>query len=465
MRHKPKWLSLLLVLGLVLAACGGGGGGGDTTTTAAAEEEPTTTAAPEEETTTTAAEEEPTAEIATDVGVDLDAQTITIGLLSDLSGPFSPLVQVINTGHELYWASVNEAGGINGLTVELEVRDTGYVVDTHVQLYEELKTQVVAFGHSTGSPHTVAINQSLQADGILAIPLTWYSGWSDPAINSNLVPHGVPYCIEAMNMIEYLTTQAPDATTIAIASSPGDYGEDSNAGAVMVAEALGLEVVYDGTGQIVATDPATLADVAGGIAGSGAELVWVTTDPTSFGGVYGQALAAGFSGALWSGAGPSWNPALIAPDSPIAEPLANDFYISQYYAPWAADSPGNQMVRDLVEAAGAPPLDYYAEGVIEAKIMHEALLAAYEAGDMTQTGVLNAAKGLESVTFDGLAPDETYVGEANDRLQRLQFISRPDLEGLAGGTSTGATLIESDYTSPTAEAFQFDAACFTIEAG
>ena len=191
--------------------------------------------------------------------------------------------------------------------------------------------------------------------------------------------------IEAMNMIEYLTTQSPDATTIAIASSPGDYGEDSNAGAVMVAEALGLEVVYDGTGQIVATDPATLADVAGGIAGSGAELVWVTTDPTSFGGVYGQALAAGFSGALWSGAGPSWNPALIAPDSPIAEPLANDFYISQYYAPWAADSPGNQMVRDLVEAAGAPPLDYYAEGVIEAKIMHEALLAAYEAGDMTQT--------------------------------------------------------------------------------
>jgi hypothetical protein len=275
----------------------------------------------------------------------------------------------------------------------------------------------------------------------------------------------VPYCIEAMNMIEYLTTQAPDATTIAIASSPGDYGQDSNAGAVLVAEALGLEVVYDGTGQIVATDPATIANVATGIAGSGAELVWVTTDPTSFGGVYGQALAAGFSGALWSGAGPSWNPALIGPESPIAEPLANDFYISQYYTPWATDTPGNQMVRDLVEAAGQPPLDYYAEGFIEAKIMHEALLAAHESGDMTQAGVLAAAKSLESVTFDGLAPDETYVGEANERLQRLQYISRPDLEGLAGGTSTGATLIETDYTSPTAAAYEFSEACFALEAG
>ena len=93
MRRKPQWLALLLVLGLIVAACGDGGGG-DTTTTAAAEEEPTTTAAPVEETTTSAAEEG-AGEVATDVGVDLEAGTITVGLLSDLSGPFAPLVQVI----------------------------------------------------------------------------------------------------------------------------------------------------------------------------------------------------------------------------------------------------------------------------------------------------------------------------------------------------------------------------------
>jgi ABC-type branched-subunit amino acid transport system substrate-binding protein len=462
MRRKPKWLSLLLVLGLVLAACGDGEGG-DTTTTAAEEEEATTTAAPEEETTSTAGEE-PAGEVATDVGVDLEASTITIGLLSDLSGPFSPLVGLINSGHEIYWESVNADGGINGLTVELAVRDTGYDVETHVQLYEELKTEVVAFGHSTGSPHTVAINPQLQADGILAVPLTWYSGWSDPLINANLVPHGTPYCIEAMNMIEYLTLQDPEAATIAIASSPGDYGQDSNAGAVLVAEALGLEVVYDGTGVIVASDPATLAEVAGGIAGSAADLVWVTTDPTSFGGIYGQTLAAGFSGALWSGAGPTWNPALVAPDSPIAEPLSNDFYVSAYYAPWAAESEGNQMVRDLVAefAPDLEPRDYYAEGVIEATIMHQALLAAYEAGDITQAGVLSAAKSLEAVSFGGLAPDETYVGEANDRLQRAIFISRPDPAGLAGGTSTGVTLVESMYTSDLAAAYEFNETCFSM---
>ena len=362
----------------------------------------------------------------------------------------------------MYWADVNANGGIGGMEVVIETRDTAYDPAMHVQLYEELKTQVVAFGHSTGSPQTMAINPQLQADGILAIPLTWYSGWSDPAINSNLVPHGVPYCIEAMNMIEYLTVQAPDATTIAIASSPGDYGEDSNAGARLAAEALGLEIVYDGTGLINQADEATLTEVAGGIASSGAELVWVTTSPTPFGSIYGQALAAGFSGALWSGAGPTWNPALVAPDSPISEPLSNDFYISAYYAPWAAESEGNAAVRDLVTAAGADPLDYYAEGVIEATILHQALQTAYDAGDLTQAGVLAAAKGLESVTFGGLAPDETYVGEPNERVQRAQFISRPDPAGLADGTSTGSTLVESNYTSPTAEAFEFNEACFSL---
>jgi len=459
MRKKSKWLALLLVLGLVLAACGDGEGG-DTTTTAVAEE-PTTTAGEEEMTTTTAAGEEP-AEIATDVGVDLEAGTITIGLLSDLSGPFSPLVQVIVAGHEMYWAKVNADGGINGLTVQVETRDTEYDTPTHVQRYEELKGEVVAFGHSTGSPQTIAINADLQADGILAVPLTWYSGWSDPAINANLVPHGVPYCIESMNMIEYLTQQAPDAATIAIATDEGDYGEDSSAGAMIVAEALGLEVAYDGTARINARDEATLAEVASGITGSDADLVWVTTNSVAFGAIYGQAFAAGFSGALWSGAGPSWSPALVAPDSVISEPLSNDFYVSAYYAPWAADSPGNQEVRELVEAAGAPPLDFYAEGVIEAKIMEQALRAAYDAGDMTQAGVLAAAKSLETVAFDGLAPDETYVGEPNDRVQRAQFISRPDPAGLADGTSTGVTLIESMYTSPLGASFEFTETCFSL---
>jgi hypothetical protein len=100
MKAKSKWLAIFLVLGLILAACGGDGGGSDETTTTDGSTDTT-----EDMTTTTEGDMTSTTaggggDIATDVGVDLEAGTITVGLLSDLSGVFSSLVQVIVTGQE-----------------------------------------------------------------------------------------------------------------------------------------------------------------------------------------------------------------------------------------------------------------------------------------------------------------------------------------------------------------------------
>jgi ABC-type branched-subunit amino acid transport system substrate-binding protein len=459
MKAKSKWLAIFLVLGLVLAACGGDDGGSDEETTTTEGESTETT---EDMTTTTEGESTETTEgemmdePMVDVGVDLEAGTITVGLLSDLTGPFGPLVSAIVAGHEAYWATVNANGGIHGLTVELETVDTAYDIPTHVQFYEELKDDVVAFGHSTGSPHTVAINPQLQADGILAIPLTWYSGWSDPAINSNLVPHGTPYCLEAMSLVEYVAGETgSDAPTIAIASVPGDYGLDSAAGAALAADALGLDVVYDGTGLVITGDEASYDEVAAGIAGSGADMVFLTTSPGIWSAIYGRAVAQGFE-ALWTGASPSWNPAFVAEDSAIADAVTRDMYLSGYLERW--DDPGQAQVREIMEAAGAPPTDYYGEGFLEAQIMEAALNAAYEAGDMTQAGVLAAAKSLETVDFGDLAPSESYAGEPNDIVQRAIWIGRPDPTA-----TTGAVTVESNYTSPVAEAYEFTEACYVLE--
>jgi ABC-type branched-subunit amino acid transport system substrate-binding protein len=461
MKAKSKWLAIFLVLGLILAACGDGGGEDETTTTEApatdTTEPMTDTTEPMTDTTTGDA-----GDIETDVGVDLEAGTITVGLLSDLSGVFSALVQVIVTGHEAYWDNVNANGGIGGLQVELNAVDTVYDPATHVQRYEELKDEVVAFGHSTGSPHTVAINDQLQADGILAIPLTWYSGWTDPAINANLLHHGVPYCIEAMNLIGYIQEQNPDVATVAIASNPGDYGFDSAEGAKIAAEAAGLEVVYDGAGLINAADEATLTEVANGIANSDADIAFVTTSPGAFGSIFGQALAAGYQG-IWSGANPSFNPALVAPDSQIAEPLAASSYWSAYTSVWTSDAPGVTEAKELVGDRLPQATSAVFEGFVEAQIMHSALQAAYDAGDLTQAGVLNAAKSLDNVDFNGLAPSETYVGEANDQLQRTSLIFQPDPEGLASGESAGETVLEDEYTSDIAANYEFTEACYALE--
>ncbi len=80
--------------------------------------------------------------------------------------------------------------------------------------------------------------------------LSWYSGWADPAIGANVMELYTSYCFEGMNGVEYLAG-ANDAETIAIVSFPGEYGQDGAQGAKIAAEALGLEIVYDGEGAVV----------------------------------------------------------------------------------------------------------------------------------------------------------------------------------------------------------------------
>ncbi len=456
MKMKSKWVAIVLALGLVLAACGG-----DDTTDTTETGAPDTTQAEAPDTTEAETPETTEAEmILTDIGVDLEAGTITVGLLSDLTGVFSALVQPVVTGYQAQIDAINEAGGIHGLEIKLLVEDTGYSVDTHVQKYNEIKDSVVALGHSTGSPHTVAINEQLAEDDMLAVPLTWYSGWSDPALNSNLVPHGTPYCLESMNTIGYIVSQNPDAATIAIASNAGDFGQDSAQGAKLAAEALGLEVVYDGEAKVNAADEATLAEVANGIIGSGADIVWVTTSPGAYSGIYGQALAAGVT-ATWSGSFVAWNFGFLGEESPIRDAIQRDWIFAYPLSPWSADTPGNAAARELIQAYDpeAPPYEYYLEGIVEAQLLEAILNAAYDSGDMTRAGVLAAAKGLESMSWDGLAPDQSFVGEPNDIVQRLVNIVRPSAADLEAGGS-GLAVVEADYTSDIAAAYQFDKTCF-----
>ena len=456
MRKRLSLLVLVLVLAMVAAACSSDDGD-DTTTTAASGggEETTTTAASGggEETTTTAGGGD-SMEIATDVGVDLEAGTIKVGYLSDLSGPFAGLVSAIVAGHEAYWAYVNANGGIGGLMVEPVVEDTGYDVPQHVTLYEQLKDQVVAIGHSTGSPHTVAIYEDLVADDMLAIPLTWYSGWTAP-FDSNTMHHGSPYCIEAMNGISYIVEET-GATTIAIASLPGDYGLDSAAGAALAAEALGLEVVYDATGGIIPGED--LAPIGAAIAESGADIAFVTATPTTFPAIYGAAIATGYE-AAWTGASPTYSPAYLGSD--FAEQIQRDYYWTAYLLPWAADTPGNQLVREIMTAAGADPLDYYGLGFVEAQLLEQALRAAYDSGDMTRAGVLAAGKSLQTVDFAGLAPAETFVGSPDEQLQRVTVINRPNIADLAAG-GTGVETVAEAYTSDIAANFVFESACYEL---
>ena len=478
MIRKSKWLLLAVVFAMIAAACGSDAAEETTATTATTATEATTAttaATPDETTATTEAEVVETPdEVLTDVGVDSENKVITVGLLSDLTGPFGGLVGLIVAGQTAYWDNLNANGGIDGWTVEMEIRDTAYNVENHVTLYGELKEDVVAFAHSTGSPHTIAINDQLKEDNILAIPLTWYSGWSDPVIGTNLLAHGTPYCIEAMNLIGYLAdlheANTGEKPTIAVAGDPGDYGEDSVEGAKIAAEALGLEIVYDGQGLTVTGQDQT--PITTGIVESDADIVFLTTNFGVYGEIYGGALASGFTDRIWTGATPSYNPAAIG--APFAESYAVDFYGSQYGALWGDESEGYQEMMAIMIAANPdlPISDFLAEGWVEATIMEAVLRRAINSGDLTQAGVLAAGQSLELVEFGGIAPNARYAGSPNDNISRSITIHQVDLAGFVaqggaltigaeGGGFSGSRAIETDYTHPVAASYQFDEACWS----
>ena len=209
---KKKWLSAAFAASLVVAAAGTAGAGTDTTEPSGTEPAGTAPAGTEPAGSEAPAPSFP-AEIATDIGVTED--TITVGMLADLSGAFAPLVSEIVEAQTVYWDAVNRDGGIAGRQVELLIEDNAYDVPTQLEKYEVIRDNVAIISQSTGSPHTAAIAADLVEDNLVAIPLTWYSGWPDPEFGQNVFESYTSYCVESMNGIEWLHNNR-DVQTVAL---------------------------------------------------------------------------------------------------------------------------------------------------------------------------------------------------------------------------------------------------------
>ena len=465
-----KWMLVVLcALALIASACGDDEPGTSEADAAAAAEAEVAAVPADVEEAQDAAQEAPAVTedaIAHDLGVDMESKTIRVGLNTDLTGIFAPLISKITDGHLAYWERVNDTGGIQGWSVEPIVLDNGYDVPKHLENYEAMAgdgdQSVVMFSISAGSPHTAATAESLVEDNLVAIPISWYSGWADPQIGMNVLEMGTNYCIEAMNGVTYMSeTYGPD---FAIASLPGDYGEDGAEGAKVAADALGLNIVYDGQAEVV--PGADLTPVITRIAESGADWVWLTTSPSTTANLIGGAAQAGFTG-QWSGNAPSWNPALLSVQG-FAE-LADALYThSTYTVLWdAEDSEGMQdMISGMREyRPDAPFDDVYIISWILGYIAHQVLAQAISSGDLTRAGVVAAANQI-TADLKGLAPDQSWRGNPNDNVVRETYLydvelSRytPGVTVSEEGSNNGFTLIKGPYASETALNWEYEA-CF-----
>jgi len=467
MRKRYSWLLLIVVFAMVAAACSSDSDDTTTTTADTGGDTTTTTADTGGDTTTTTAA--PVEEMVTGRGVDADAKVISIGLLSDLTGLFAPLVIDITDAQKVYWDNLNAAGGIDGWTVEYVIEDTNYNVEQHLEKYEKIRGDVVAISQSTGSPTSVAALDGYKEDSMLVIPLSWYSGWAIPEFDGGvMLEQNTNYCLEAMNALDFINEMG--GTTIALATFPGDYGQDASAGVKLAAEFYGMEVVYDGEGAVIPGQDQT--PVIAGIVASGADWTFLTTNPSIGAEILAGAVQSGYAG-KFTGSVPTYNFALL--DSPAGPLYDTLFYQLAYNVAWGDDTPGNNEMRAAMSDAfpDRRPSDAFIIGWNEAITMHKVLETAIGNKNLSPEGVVVAANSVTGVDFGGSQPNQDYAGAPNDYVQRSLAIYEPDLAlyTAAGGAAqtlsqadatTGSVLAKDFFVGSAAEEFDFSAACYEL---
>jgi ABC-type branched-subunit amino acid transport system substrate-binding protein len=406
--------------------------------------------------------------VKTDFGAD--DSTIRLGMLADLSGPFSVLVKDIVLAQQIYWDRLNKAGGIAGRQIKLVVQDNKYDVQTHKQLFQSMKAHdangVLMMSQSTGSPHTAAIKAELEAENMIAVPLSWYSGWADPTLGKNVFEAYTNYCLESMNAIQYMKDEQ-GVKKVAVVSFPGEAGQDSAAGAKYAIQKLGLTLAYDGEAKVTPPSPTSPnpdnSGVASAIASSGADLVFGLVNPATLAQLMGGAAAKGFKG-KWGGNAPSYSPALLKGD--VKNLVDSSFYLSAYTVLIGTDVPGMQEMIDAIKAArpDAPASDYYVYGWTEAQLTEAILRKAADDKDLTRAGVVKAAFELDKVDFKGLAPAQSWKGDPNTYIVRESYMFKPTLaqykEGPIGTGNTGSKLLKGPFASENAKTYDFKGPCF-----
>jgi len=380
--------------------------------------------------------------------VDKTKGCIYLGTISDLTeGPFKALAVPITESQKAFWARVNKNGGIGKYEVDVTtyVKDNKYKADVHNQVYQEIKGKVLALAQTLGSPTTAAIIDDLRKEKIVAVPASWTSAW---AFQDVILESGANYCVESMNAMDYAKEKYSPTSVMAV-HYPGDYRADAAAGVKYAAEKLGMKFTAVQTGTGAETQAAAIQ----AILTQKPSLVIVTTGPAETAAIVGGTAARGFTG-RFIGTSPTWNPGLIT--SPAKDALIGLYEQSAPWNSWATDSPGHKAMREALSSIDVPN-DGYTAGWVWSYPLKAALQKAVEANQLTRDGLLNAAKSLTTVDYEGMLPSGAgnYAGGADGGQFRMTAIYKPDAAG-----PTKVSQVKDLFVGPTAKDFKLTQPCF-----
>ena len=368
---------------------------------------------------------------------------ISIGVLTDLSGPFAAgaAVQVQET--QAYWDARNAEGGVCDRQVRVDVQDHGYDPQRAVSLYRAMAPDVVALQQVLGSPVVAAVLPLAQEDGLYVGGM----GWASVALDYDVaqIP-GTTYSIEGANAVDYLLDDAGVAAgaTIGHVYFVGDYGSDALAGSQHAAGERGVEILPV---EITPRDT-DLSAQAAALQQAGVTGVILSAAPAQLGSLAGVLASLGMDVPL-VGNTPTFNPALL--DTPARDALIANFATVTSIAPYTGEGESVQRAVELYESV-APDGDLGWEvplAYAQAELLAAALESACTSGDLTPEGVVTGMRQTADLDTGGLfAGPLTYTDPRTPPLRQV-FVSTVDPEA-PGGLTVQATL-----DGPSAQSYTF----------
>ncbi|HMJ32995.1 MAG TPA: ABC transporter substrate-binding protein [Baekduia sp.] len=351
--------------------------------------------------------------VKTGPGVDAKTKTISLGVLSPLSGPVAAIGKPLTAGQETYFHAVNAAGGVDGWKVKLIEQDTKYDPQTEVQAYNRIAGNVAFIAQSLGSPTTKAIQPlATQQKMLIGAAAQDSSLVTDPM----MAVIGTPYAIDNANALDYIAKQKGGKNAkVGIIYQNDAYGEDGLRGYQAGLKAYHLNSVGETTYKVGDTD---LTAQVQKMRSAGARYVFVVATPSVSSTIVGTGASQGYN-PTWVFQGPAWSGFLMTSDgttggkpTAVAKALGSNVWVLGYEAQWGDMSvPGMaKFLADQKRFAPSQIPDYYfMYGYSQAKMETAVLRKAIANGDLTRAGILDAKLHLGKVDLGGLVPPLDYT--------------------------------------------------------
>lgn len=334
-------------------------------------------------------------------GVDMANKIVRIGTLNGESGPAAVIGKPYAIGKRMLVKQINAGGsGLlpEGWTIELIERDHGYNPQRSVQLFNEIRDDVLFIATSFGTPPTLPLRPMLEREKIVAFPVSLSSKMAEFAWTPPIAPS---YVVEAQRAMDWVveTAGGADKVKAGIIYQQDDYGKDGYDGWKQAAAHHGLKLVAEET---YAPGQADFTAAVNALKKAGATHVLLSTLPSATGPILGTSSQLDYN-PVWIGNTPAWIDRFFDP-AVIPSKVFENYHMVSGLPYWGEPSKFMTGFLEIYEKYGRQQLapdSYILLSYIQGRVSIEALRVAITNNDLSREGYLRALQTLDDYNVDG----------------------------------------------------------------